>query len=264
MTGGKESSAGPLALKRELREITALEQAKHEEMLAAQAAEAELEQQIAHLSEQLEALRSEQQAQEKGVLAFDHETRKLSEESQRVAARLAHARHELERISRDRLKLEESGSRDKLALAQAEEARANEEGALEAARELLGTLQAEVARTAEEHAAVRAHLASLEERRRSLAASRARLETQVRDFANRRENILRETERLIAEKAQFIRSNEELDIKLAELKGVLVATEDQCGPAGGARNGTAGAASGFRRRAKAAACIGARTAREAR
>ena len=225
VTGGKESSAGPLALKRELREITALEQAKHEEMLAAQAAEAELEEQIAHLSEQLEALRSEQQAQEKGVLAFDHETRKLSEESQRVAARLAHARHELERISRDRLKLEESGSRDKLALAQAEEARANEEGALEAARDLLGTLQAEVARTAEEHAAVRAHLASLEERRRSLAASRARLETQVRDFVNRRENILRETERLIAEKAQFIRSNEELDIKLAELKGVLVATE---------------------------------------
>ncbi len=112
VTGGKENSAGPLALKRELREITALEQAKHEEMLAAQAAEAELEQQIAHLSEQLETLRSEQQAQEKGVLAFDHETRKLSEESQRVAARLGHARHELERISRDRLKLEESGARD--------------------------------------------------------------------------------------------------------------------------------------------------------
>jgi chromosome segregation protein len=225
VTGGKESNAGPLALKRELREITALEQTKHEEMMAAQAAEAELEREIAHLSEQLEALRSEQQSQEKGVLAFDHETRKLSEESQRVAARLGHARNELERISRDRLRLEESGERDRASLAQAEESRANEESGLEAARELLSDLQAEMARTAEEHSAVRAHLASLEERRRSLAASRARLETQVRDFANRRENILRETERLTAEKAQFIRSNEELDIKLAELKVVLVATE---------------------------------------
>ncbi len=225
ITGGKESGAGPLALKRELREITALEQTKHEEMLAAQAAVADLEQQIAQLSEHLEALRSEQQSQEKGVLAFDHETRKLSEESQRVGARLSHARNELERISRDRLKLEESGARDHASLAQAEEARANEESALEAARELLSVLQAEVARTAEEHAAVRAHLASLEERRRSLAASRARLETQIRDFANRRENILREAERLTAEKAQFIRSNEELDIKLTELKTVLVATD---------------------------------------
>jgi chromosome segregation protein len=225
VSGGKESTAGPLALKRELREVTALEQGKQEELAAVQAGVAELEQQIGQLAEQLEALRSEQQSQEKGVLAFDHETRKLSEESQRVAARLAHARNELERVSRDRLKLEENGARDRVTLEQAETARTAEESALEAARELLSALQAEVARTAEEHAAVRAHLASLEERRRSLAASRTRLETQVRDFANRRENILREAERLSAEKAQFIRSNEELDVKLAELKGVLVATE---------------------------------------
>ncbi len=225
VTGGKESATGPLALKRELREITALEQTKHEELLAAQAEETELELQIARLTEQLEALRSQQQANEKSVLAFDHETRKLSEESQRVAARLGHARHELERISRDRLKLEESGARDRASLEQAEAARAGEESALEAARDLLSVLQGEVARTVEEHAAVRAHLASLEERRRSVAASRARLVAQVGDFANRRENILRETERLSAEKVQFIRSNEELDIKLAELKLVLVASE---------------------------------------
>ena len=225
VSGGKESTAGPLALKRELREITTLEQTKHAEMAAAQAAVAELEQQIAQLSEHLEALRSEQQSQEKGVLAFDHETRKLSEEAQRAGARLAHARHELERISRDRLKLEENGERDRAALERAEGARAGEESALEGARELLGELQAEVARMAEDHAAVRAHLASLEERRRSLAASRARLETLVRDFANRRENILRDAERLAAEKGQFLQSNEELGIKLGDLKVLLATTE---------------------------------------
>ncbi len=225
VTGGKESSAGPLALKRELREISTLEQAKQEEMVAAQTAVAELEQHISHLAEQLETLRTEQQAQEKGVLAFDHEARKLSEESQRVGARLSHARHELERIAREKLKLEESVTGDRAGLEQAEAARSAEETALEAARARLTELQAEVARSAEEHSAVRAHLASLDERRRSLAANRARLEAQVRDFANRRENILREVERLTAEKAQFIRSNEELDVKLAELKGTLGATE---------------------------------------
>jgi chromosome segregation protein len=225
VSGGKESNAGPLALKRELREVTALEQAKHEEMAEAHAVVAALDRRIAQLSEQLEALRSEQQSQEKSVLAFDHETRKLSEESQRVGARLSHARHELERISRDRLKLEENGALDRGHLEQAERARAEQESALEAARELLSVLQAEVARTAEEHAAVRAHLASLEERRRSLAAGRARLETQLRDFANRRENIVREAERLVAEKAQFLSSNEDLAVKLAELKDVVTATE---------------------------------------
>jgi chromosome segregation protein len=225
VSGGKESNAGPLALKRELREVTALEQAKHEEMAEAHAALTAVEQRIAQLSEQLEALRSEQQSQEKSVLAFDHETRKLSEEWQRAGARLAHARHELERIARDRLKLDESGALDRAHLAQAELARAEQENALEAARELLGVLQAEVARKAEEHAAVRAHLASLEERRRSLGASRARLETQLRDFAGRRENIVREAERLTAEKAQFLRSNEELTVKLAQLKDALAATD---------------------------------------
>ncbi len=225
VSGGKESTAGPLALKRELREITVLEQTKHEELVETHAAVVAVEQQIAQLSERLEVLRAEQQSQEKAVLAFDHETRKLSEESQRVGARLAHARHELERISRDRLKLEESGALDRTHLEQADLARTNEESALEAARELLVVLQAEVARTAEEHAAVRAHLASLEERRRSLGASRARLETQLQDFANRRENILREAERLAAEKAQFLGSNEELTVKLAELKDVIAGTE---------------------------------------
>jgi chromosome segregation protein len=224
VSGGKESNAGPLALKRELREVTVLEQTKHEEMTEAHAAVAALEQQIAQLTENLEALRSEQQSQEKGVLAFDHETRKLSEEAQRVGARLAHARHELERISRDRLKLEDSGALDRAHLEQAELSRAEQESALEAARELLGDLQAEVARTAEEHAAVRAHLASLEERRRSLGASRTRLETQLRDFANRRENILHEAGRLTAEKAQFLSSNEDLTFKLTELKDVVTAT----------------------------------------
>jgi chromosome segregation protein len=225
VTGGKESQAGPLALKRELREISALEQAKHAEMAAAQEALVDLEKEIARLSDHLEALRAEQQSREKGVLALDHESRKLGEELQRVGARLAHARNELGRISRDRLKLEERRERDRVSLEQAEQVRTAEEHSLESTRELLTTLQAGVARTAEEHAVVRAHLASLEERRRSLGASRARLETQVRDFANRRENILRETERLSAEKQQFIRGNEELQIKVSDLKGLLLATE---------------------------------------
>jgi chromosome segregation protein len=47
----------------------------------------------------------------------------------------------------------------------------------------------------------------------------------LRDFANRRENIVREAERLVAEKAQFLSSNEDLAVKLAELKDVVTATE---------------------------------------
>ena len=175
VSGGKKSGAGPLALKRELREMLTLEQTKLAEVTGAQNATAALERSIALLSEQLEQLRGQQQAQEKDALALDHESRKLAEEFQRIQTRLSNARLELDRIGRDRVKLEENIELDRRTLQGAEQARAEQESALEAARDELSVLQGEVARATEEHAGLRANLASLEERRRSLAASRSRL-----------------------------------------------------------------------------------------
>ena len=80
VSGGKKTGAGPLALKRELREVIARWTDQAELKLpAAQAELTQLEADIATLDEQLEHLRSQQQAQEKDVLALDHESRKLAE-----------------------------------------------------------------------------------------------------------------------------------------------------------------------------------------
>ena len=217
VSGGKKSGAGPLALKRELREMTALEGTKQSELSAAQSLLLELEQSISHLSEHLEQLRARQQAEEKEVLAMDHETRKLAEEFQRVNSRLSHARLELERLGRDRLKLEEAVEMDRIHLEEREAARSQEEYGLQSAREALSDLQLEVARAAEEHSSLRANLASLEERRRSLIAIRGRLENQVRDFASRRAHLSAETERLTIEKASFLESNSGLQSKAEDL-----------------------------------------------
>ncbi len=217
ISAGKKSGAGPLALKRELREVSQLEQAKQTELATAQHAFADLERKIGMLSEHLEQLRSQQQAQEKDVLALDHESRKLAEELQRVQSRLSNARIELERLSGDRVKLQETVEKDRTTLAEREEIRAQEERDLEAAREQLAGLQAEVARATEEHAGWRANLASLEERRRALAASTSRLETQVRDFENRRALLASELARLSEERTQFLASNVELESRGAEL-----------------------------------------------
>ena len=70
-----------------------------------------------------------------------------------------------------------------------------------------------MARVTEEHASLRADVASLEERQRSLAENRARLASQVEDFTKRQGQIGRETERLIAERAQFVTSNQELEVE---------------------------------------------------
>jgi chromosome segregation protein len=225
LSGGKKTGAGPLALKRELREISTLEKSKQGEMAAAQEALGSLEKSLAQLGEQLEQLRSQQQLQEKDVLALDHESRKLAEELQRVQARLSAARLELERLARDGVKLEENAARDRQALTACEAERTAHEQALEEAREELQTLQRDAAQAGEEHAGLRANLASLEERRRSVAASRARLEAQLREFTQRRENLNREAERLQGEREQLSISNLQLAEQGEERSALLAAAE---------------------------------------
>jgi chromosome segregation protein len=217
VSGGKKSGSGPLALKRELREIFKIEEIKQTELKTAQDQVAALEREIAGLSEELDQLRSQQQAREKDVLALDHETRKLAEELGRVQSRLSRARLELDRIARDRVQLEENVARDRESLAGTEHSRAHQEQALETSREQLSGLREEVARLSEAHAAKRADLAGIEERRRSLANSRARLEAQVRDVINRRNHLMAEGERMDAEKAHLLTSNSELETQNAEL-----------------------------------------------
>ncbi|MBV8864918.1 MAG: chromosome segregation protein SMC, partial [Acidobacteriaceae bacterium] len=226
VSGGKKSGAGPLALKRELREIIALEETKQAEMRAAQERLSELERNLNALEEELDRLRSQQQAQEKDVLALDHESRQLAEEFGRVQSRLSHARVELDRIARDRVKLEEDVARDQQILIDREQARAQEEEALEAAREQLSGGRTEVARLAEEHASKRADLAGIEERRRSLGNDLSRLDTQVRDLGKRCAYLVSETERMDKERADLLASNFELEAQAGQL-AVAIATAEE-------------------------------------
>lgn len=221
VSGGKKTGAGPLALKRELREVSQLEQKKQQEFENAQKQVGELEGEIASLSDELEHLRQRQQTQEKDVVALDHETRKLAEEFQRINNRLSAARLELERVARDRVRLEEGLAQTRTQLQEKEAARSTQEESLEAAREELQDLQAALARVTEEHSALRARLASFDERHRSVSANKSRLENRLREIGNRRENLARECERLIQEREQFLRSNEELGVKGTELQELI-------------------------------------------
>lgn len=221
VSGGKKSGAGPLALKRELKEVTDLDKQKERELNSAQSALAGLEKRIQSLTQQLDALRSRQQAQEKDVLALDHESRKLAEETQRVQTRLSNARLELDRIARDRVRFEENVQRDRAALQQSEARRSEEESSLETARGEIGDLQTAVARAAEEHATVRASLASLEERQRSVSSHLSRVENQLRDLANRAANLRRDGEHLHAERARLQTSNTELQARRSELERAI-------------------------------------------
>jgi chromosome segregation protein len=225
VSGGKKTGSGPLALKRELREVTELERSKLEQFQGAQANLASIEEELVGLNEQLEVLRGQQQGHEKEVLALDHESRKLAEEFQRVNGRLLSGRAELERIARDQASIEERLGRDREELQIRENSRAGMEQEFETAREELHVLQTEVAQLSEDHSTLRASLASSEERHRAITATRTRTEARMRDVANRRATLLRESERLVAERARLQASNAELSAQAEQLAQLAIETD---------------------------------------
>jgi chromosome segregation protein len=217
VSGGKKTGSGPLALKRELRELTGEVQVKHRAVEETAALLDRLDREIAAYSEDLEALRTQQQNQEKEALALDHEHRKLAEEFARSSSRLSVARLELDRLRLEGNRARAQQEQDQRILEEKEAARSIEEQVLEQSRADLEELQAEAHGLVEEHGALRAELAGFEERRRAELASQARYQAQISEIAARRQEIAGEMDRLGIERARLLRDNIELDRRAGEL-----------------------------------------------
>jgi chromosome segregation protein len=225
VTGGKKSGAGPLAMKREARELAvalASRQSGLDEMVARLDG---LSQEIIGLEAELERLRALQQSREKDRVALDHEMRKLGEDLGRTNSRLSVARLELERLRRDAGKSAEQRQRNAAAVAEKERLRAERERALEAERQELEKLEAEAAAIGEEHSSIRAQLAGVEERRRGERAAMARLEQQFRETGARRGAIAPEIERWEAQRARLLADNVELERRSGALAGEIASLD---------------------------------------
>jgi chromosome segregation protein len=227
VSGGKKTGSGPLALKRELRELNTTTQNKQRQVEATTELVESLEQEIAALSVELDRLRIAQQSQEKEALAIDHEMRKLSEELNRSNQRLSVARLELDRLSREKDRAQDQRERNQQILEEKEQGRRTQEQALEAARAELGELQAAVASAIEEHSVLRVEMASFDERRRSEAQAKGRIEHQIRELSNRRQQISNDLERLGVEKQRLLSDNIGLDARAAQLTGQIEAADTE-------------------------------------
>ena len=225
LSGGKKTASGPLALKRELREIAITLTARDED-LNQQLGRAEvMDREISTLEGELERLRELQQAGEKASLALDHEMRKLSEETARSNSRISVARLELERLARESERSIEQRDQNREAVEEKERLRSECEDKLSALGEELDTLGSEAEHVSEEHAALRVELAGLEERHRAERAALSRIENQLNEMNSRRDELGREIERLGVDRARLLADNIELDRKAAELAGQIVQTE---------------------------------------
>src|SRR6202035_6015681 len=201
VSGGKKTGSGPLALKRELRELTGEVLVKQRAVEGTATALDQLEREIAELSEDLESLRSLLQNQEKEALALDHEHRQLAEEFARAQTRLSVARLELERLRQGGARARERQEHDQYLLDERETARLVEEQVLEQSRADFEELQSQAHQLAEEHGELRAELAGYEERQRSERATQARHEAGIAAAVARRSELAAEMERLGVERA---------------------------------------------------------------
>jgi chromosome segregation protein len=217
ITGGKKSSGGPLALKRELRELTTQVEIRDREADELTSELEALERGLALLSEELEQVRALQQAQEKDALALDHEQRKLAEEYARAGSRLSTSRLELERLARQDEQARAQRERNQALVAEKEQARFDHEKAVEIARGEFDGLQAQVHAIGEEYSVLRADLAGLDERARSEKTAAARIEAQIVQLTARREQLSRDLERMGVERARLLTDNIELDQRAQQL-----------------------------------------------
>ena len=221
VSGGRKAGGGPLALKRELRELTVSVAARHRELAAASESLERLEREAQGLALELEHLRTEQQSQEKETLALDHEMRRLAEELARTGSRLSLARLELQRLEGERARAVAQRESNLADVEQKEGERRAQEDGIEQARIQLNELQARGVQLAEEHSALRVALAESEERRRSEKAAQGRIETQHIDLLRRRRELGEEMERLGVERARLLSDNIELDARAGELAAAI-------------------------------------------
>ena len=217
VSGGNKKSSGPLALKRELRDVGKQCAAKDKALNDTRKLLEDLDMEIGNLTDDLDGLRAAQQMQEKDALALEHDNRKLAEEFSRASSRLSIARLELERLGQERRRATEQRERNMQLVDEKEAARSVQEEVLAQSRADFDEMQSEGAKIMEEHAELRADLAGYEERRRAEKAAQARLENQLREINNRRHNIAAEMERLGVDRAHLLSSNIELDQRAGAL-----------------------------------------------
>jgi len=227
VSGGRKTGSGPLALKRELRELTSQSGQKQKVLDQTIARLQSLDQEIAQLTEELEALRGQQQGRERETVALDHENRRLAEEFSRTNSKLSVARLELQRLEKDGATAVAKREAMQSQVGEADTVRLNHEQALAEMRQALDGIQRRVAYLSEEHSGLRIQMAEREERRRAEKSAMERVQQQAHDLVRRRQSLAEEMERLGVQRQRLLNDNMALDETAAKLALQIASTEER-------------------------------------
>ena len=215
VSGGRKSAAGPLALKRELRELrpklVELERSFEENRGASEAAE----ERIAALTAEREQLRTDLEGAQRTALGLQHELQRLDEQSQRSERRRSVSEQEVARLAKEAESASQEHKQRQETIDQRERDREAADQALEQIKAALETAQSELSGMAEEQTNLRAEAATLEERRRSAQSALARVRQQSEEQKQRLDRIQHQAHAWESDRVRLLADNEQLGVTIA-------------------------------------------------
>ncbi len=202
VTGGKQRSEGPLAMKRELREV--LRQAAEAEgtMAAEQTRVAMLTREISELANLLQRLEDDKREAERQAMTSGHTLHQLENEMARVRERLSTYAREMQRLAAECGECEVSIASHRTELEAHENQQRSLEVEMQAAQSSLDQLRPRRDEAAQHASDARARLATLEERRRGAVATVDRVEAMVTEVSSRLDKLNAQIASAAAEKQQ--------------------------------------------------------------
>ena len=225
LTGGKRAGTGPLAMKRELRQVTqqAGELGRHID--ASAGALRSSEEELGRMEASLEKLRGEEVEREKLEVGLEQELRQLAGQLARAAERLSVAGLELERLAQERGRSAEHAERLRAEAEGRERARQELETRLAETTEAAAQLGEARLAAAAALAEARARAAALQERRRAAAAVTVRLDDLVVQERAQAGELERQLDFARQELKRLAREQEELERRAAEAVAGRAAAE---------------------------------------
>ncbi|HEX8894962.1 MAG TPA: chromosome segregation protein SMC, partial [Terriglobales bacterium] len=210
VTGGKQRSEGPLAMKRELREV--LRQAADVEraMAAEQTRVAALTREIYELTSFSQRLEDDKREAERQAMTSGHTLQQLESEMSRVRERLSTYERESQRLVTECGECEVSIAGHRTELIAHEERKYVLETQVQTAQSSLDELRQQRDEASRHASDARAHLATLEERRRGAVATVERLEAMVAEVTSRLDKLKGQIEAAAAEKEEREQENARL------------------------------------------------------
>ncbi len=214
LSGGGKTSAGPLALKRELRELTPRIADAERRFAGASRAAAEAAAEAAARTERLEAVRGELQTLEKGALDAAHELRRADDRMRLLETAAAAAAREIERLREESARASGRYEEHAASAAQCDEERLELEARLAELTDRARRRRERLAALGERQAALRAEAAALEERRRAAAAALERARRACGEQRQRQAQVARQIDRWEEESARLLADNESLNTQI--------------------------------------------------